>query len=152
MEKLPHTRTHYYIRYIRKGRLTEAVELLDRLKRRGLKPDRFTFTTLLLAAGRSASQSHKDGAANAIRGTMGAVEGEKRLGKQENSGMRWTSEAEEPEEGAVESTASERSSAAVSSIMQQMKLSGVVADEIAFGAYERVRMPSGPRMRGPCIL
>eukprot|EP01042_Synura_sphagnicola_P017808 gene17808-22523_t len=37
------------------GRLPEALQVLESVRRRALKPDRYTLTTLLLACGRSAN-------------------------------------------------------------------------------------------------
>ena len=81
------------------GRLDEALELLEKIKSRGFSPDRFTFTTLLLAAGRRAT-----------------ICSGKKMNQQETEDL------------------TEKSSAAVSDIMRQMKSAGIVPDEIAYGA------------------
>ena len=39
--------------FAEQGRLQEALQVLQSIRRRGLEPDRFTFTTLLMAAGRA---------------------------------------------------------------------------------------------------
>ena len=79
------------------GKLDEALDLLKRIKSRNLKPDRFTFTTLLLCAGRHAASVDNSVCVN-------------------------------------DKSQREISSDTVSDIMVQMKVAGVVADEIAYGA------------------
>ncbi len=79
------------------GKLPEALDLLKRLKSRNLCPDRFTFTTLLLCAGRHAAQVDASACIN-------------------------------------DKTQREISSDTVSEIMVQMKLAGIVPDQIAYGA------------------
>jgi pentatricopeptide repeat protein len=79
------------------GKLGEALDLLKRIKSRHLKPDRFTFTTLLLCAGRHAALVDNSVSVN-------------------------------------DKSQREVSSDTVSDIMTQMKIAGVVADEIAYGA------------------
>lgn len=79
------------------GKLDEALDLLKRIKSRNLKPDRFTFTTLLLCAGRHAASVDNSVCVD-------------------------------------DKSQREISSDTVSDIMVQMKVAGVVADEIAYGA------------------
>merc|ERR1711871_985272 len=79
------------------GKLDEALDLLKRIKSRNLKPDQFTFTTLLLCAGRHAALVDDTVCAN------------------DKSQREVTSDT-------------------VSDIMCQMKIAGVVVDEIAYGA------------------
>merc|ERR1711871_679838 len=79
------------------GKLDEALDLLKRIKSRQLKPDRFTFTPLLLCAGRHAALVDKNVCVD-------------------------------------DKSQREISSETVSDIMVQMKIAGVVADEIAYGA------------------
>ena len=79
------------------GKLKEALDLLKRIKSRNLSPDRFTFTTLLLCAGRHAAQVDASVCIN-------------------------------------DKTQREISSDTVSDIMVQMKLAGIVPDQIAYGA------------------
>jgi len=100
-----------------------------------MQPDRFTFTTLLLAAGRSASNENesKSNASNNINSDSdvktvfdGDIEGEEGGNSSNSNSNSNTSNSI--------ITASERNSAAVTSIIQQMKISGVVPDEISYGA------------------
>lgn len=79
------------------GKLDEALDLLKRIKSRNLKPDRFTFTTLLICAGRHAALVDKNVCVD-------------------------------------DKSQREISSETVSDLMVQMKVAGVVADEIAYGA------------------